>query len=185
MSKTTLAAQRIRQQLAFLLEIDKLKSVFRQTHLIHADRPENSAEHSWHLALLVLILSEYSNAPVDICRVLKMVLIHDLVEIDAGDTFCYDVHNALDKDERECQAADRLFQLLPDEQGRELRELWDEFEATGTPEAQFAGAVDRLMPLLHNFHTQGGSWRKHGITREQVLGRNAGDCKTDLRHFGR
>ncbi|MBD2464563.1 HD domain-containing protein [Oscillatoria sp. FACHB-1407] len=162
---------RLHQQIQFILEIDKLKLVLRQTLLTDGSRRENSAEHSWHLAMMAMLLAEYAPEPVEVLRVMKMLLIHDLVEIDAGDTFCYDVQGNLDKAEREQQAADRLFGLLPPEQGVELRSLWEEFEAQTTVEARFAAALDRLQPLLHNQQTQGGTWRIHGVTRDRVMKR--------------
>lgn len=163
---------RLAQQIQFIVEIDKLKQVFRQTLLTDASRQENSAEHSWHLALMAMLLAEYAPVPqVDILRVIKMLLVHDLVEIDAGDTFCYDVQGNQDKAAREAEAAKRLFSLLPEEQGTELRTLWEEFEAHETDAARFAGALDRLQPLLQNQQTKGGTWRMHGITRNQVLQR--------------
>ncbi|MGJ3253913.1 MAG: HD domain-containing protein [Elainellaceae cyanobacterium] len=162
---------RLARQIQFVIEIDKLKGVLRQTLLTDSSRRENSAEHSWHLAMMAIALCEYSPVPVDTLRVIKLLLIHDLVEIDAGDTFCYDAHGNQDKADREIAAADRLFGLLPVEQGTELRKLWDEFEAKITPEARFARALDCLQPLLHNWQTDGGTWRIHAITRSQVLGR--------------
>lgn len=162
---------RLDRQLRFVIEIDKLKRVLRQTMLMDATRSENSAEHSWHLALMAILLEEYSPRPVDLGQVLRMVLVHDIVEIDAGDTFCYDVEANLDKAMREEEAAERIFGLLPPEQGFELRSLWEEFEAETTPEARFATALDRLQPLLHNLQTGGGTWRIHGVAREQVLAR--------------
>ncbi len=161
---------RLAQQIAFLLEIDKLKSVLRRTYLINEPRHENSAEHSWHLAMAALILAEHANTPVDPLRVLKMLLVHDIVEIDAGDTYVYGVQT--EKAASEEAAADRIFGLLPDDQRDEVRGLWEEFEARGTPEARFAAGLDRIMPILHNSHTEGHSWRAHGITRTQVLERN-------------
>lgn len=165
---------RLAQQIRFILEIDKLKEVFRQTLLLHSRRRENDAEHSWHLCLLAIVLAEHANAPgVDIARVVKMLLIHDLVEIDAGDTFAYDdpAHLAGQHD-REARAADRLFGLLPTDQTNEFRALWNEFEARQTPEAKFAAACDRLHPMLLNAHTEGAAWRQHGVTRDRVLLRN-------------
>ena len=162
---------RLSQQIQFIVEIDKLKGVLRQTLLTDSSRRENSAEHSWHLAMMAMLLSEYAPAPVNVLQVIKMLLIHDLVEIDAGDTFCYDVQGNLGKAEREKQAAARLFGQLPVEQGIELRSLWEEFEAQQTPEAQFATALDRLQPLLHNQQTAGGTWRIHGITLDKVIER--------------
>ncbi|MDY0092116.1 MAG: HD domain-containing protein [Candidatus Vecturithrix sp.] len=163
---------RFEQQLEFLVEIDKVKQIFRRTLLMDQSRTENDAEHSWHLAVMAIILKEYAATPsLDIARVLNMVLIHDLVEIDAGDTYLYDEQAAQDKDEREQKAAERIFALLPDDQAQEFRALWEEFEQRDTPEAQFAASLDRFQPLLHNYKTQGESWKKHGIRREQVLQR--------------
>jgi putative hydrolase of HD superfamily len=164
-------SQRFDRQLRFVVEIDKLKRVLRQTTLMDATRNENSAEHSWHLALMAVLLAEYSSQPVDLARVVRMVLVHDLVEIDAGDTFCYDADANLDKLERESRAAERVFGLLPGDQGAELKGMWEEFEEMETPEARFANALDRLQPLLHNLHNGGGTWRIHGVAREQVLAR--------------
>ncbi len=160
---------RLKQQLNFLYEIDKLKTIFRQTSLI-ADpkRFENSAEHSWHLAFYALILAEYANDEINLLRVIKMVLLHDLVEIDAGDVFCYDDNANVNKEEREQLAAQRLFGLLPTDQGTELMQLWQEFEERKTADAKFAVCLDRIQPLLHNFMTEGGSWKRHNITRQQV-----------------
>lgn len=164
---------RFEQQVRFIIEIDRLKHVFRQTLLMNGQRYENDAEHSWHLGMLVLLLSEHAaERNLDVLRVMKMVLIHDLVEIDAGDTFCYDEKGALDKDAREEKAADRLFGMLPADQRDELRALWREFEERRTPEAKFAAALDRFQPLLHNYNTQGAAWRKHGVTRDKVIARN-------------
>jgi putative hydrolase of HD superfamily len=165
-------AERLKEQLAFLVEIDKLKGIVRRTHLLETPRLENSAEHSWHIAMMALLLREHAEEEINLLQVLKMLLIHDIVEIDAGDTFCYDQEGAMDKERREIDAAVRLFGLLPSDQGNELRALWDEFEAQETAEAKFAGAMDRLMPLLHNYHSQGKGWREHAITRSQVVERN-------------
>jgi len=162
---------RLEQQLAFVVEIDKLKQMLRQTELIDGSRRENSAEHSWHLALMALTLAEHAGAPVDLAHVVRLVLVHDLVEIDAGDTFCYDAQANLSKAEREQAAAARVFGLLPEEQGRALRALWDEFEAGETAEARFANALDRLEPLLQNFRTEGGTWRAHELPLVAVLRR--------------
>jgi putative hydrolase of HD superfamily len=162
---------RLEQQLAFCRELDKLKTVLRRSQLMDASRNENSAEHSWHLASMAMLLTEYAAEPVDLTRVLKMLLVHDVVEIDAGDTFAYDVVNVATQNEREMRAADRLFGLLPDEQGRELRELWEEFDDRRTPESKYANALDRLQPLMQNYYSGGMSWKKHGVTREQVMER--------------
>ena len=161
--------ERLDRQIAFILEIDKLKSVLRRSYLLNEARRENSAEHSWHLSVMALILSEHANAEVDTLRVLKMLLVHDIVEIDSGDTYIYDQAGNDTKAAREQEAASRIFGLLPSEQSAEVQELWEEFEARETPEAKFAAALDRLMPLLHNYHTQGQSWREHNISKEQVL----------------
>lgn len=147
--------------------------MLRQNLLTDGSRRENSAEHSWHLALIATLLMEYAPVPVNIQRVITMLLIHDLVEIDAGDTFCYDPQGNQDKATREHQAADRLFSLLPLDQGTYLRQLWDEFETQETDDAQFAAALDRIQPLIQNWQTQGGTWRLHHICRDQVLHRMA------------
>jgi putative hydrolases of HD superfamily len=163
--------ERLERQLRFITEIDRLKRVLRRTLLTDATRRENSAEHSWHIAVMAPLLAEYAGADVDVGRVVRMLLVHDVVEIDAGDTFAYDAAGYEDKAEREMRAADRLFGLLPADQGQELRTLWDEFEAASTPDARFAHAIDRLQPLLQNLRTEGGTWRTHGVTRDQVVGR--------------
>jgi len=163
---------RLEQQINFILEIDQLKSVMRQTVVVDQSKQENTAEHSWHLAVMAMVLAEHANHPPDILKVLKMVLVHDIVEIDAGDTFGYDDDGHKDKAEREQRAADRLFSLLPNDQARELRALWNEFEARETSDARFALALDRLNPILLNLATNGHSWKQHGITRERVIQRN-------------
>jgi putative hydrolase of HD superfamily len=161
---------RLASQLQFILEIDKLKSVYRRNYLMDGARSENSAEHSWHLALLAMVLAEHANEPLDISKVIRMVLIHDILEIDAGDTYIYDAQE--DKAERERLAASRIFGLLPPDQAAGFRELWNEFETKATPESRFASALDRFIPQLHNFHTQGRSWKENGISPERVLNRN-------------
>lgn len=163
---------RLFQQIAFITEIDKLKSVYRQTMLINRSRNENSAEHSWHLAMLALILQEYANEQVDLAHVMKLVIVHDLIEIDAGDTFAYDEKGYEDKALREQKAAERIFNLLPSEQAQELRALWDEFEERATPEAKFASALDRLQPMLHNYYTEGAAWQKHQVPSHKVVERS-------------
>ncbi len=166
-------SKRLKKQIEFVVEIDRLKSIARQTLLTDGARQENSAEHSWHLAVMALVLSEHAGeGPLDLARVLKMVLVHDLVEIDAGDTYCYDEDANKGKAEREERAAERIFGLLPGDQSSALRSLWEEFEARETPEAKFAGALDRLQPLLNNYTSQGRMWRKHGIESRQVYQRN-------------
>ncbi len=162
---------RLEQQLSFIIEIDKLKTVIRQSLLIDMSRRENTAEHSWHLAVMATVLTEYAKEQVDVLRAIKMLLVHDIVEVDAGDTFAYDTAGYVDKDEREQKAAERIFGLLPLEQGRELRELWEEFEARSTAESKYANALDRLQPLLHNSRTQGGTWRIHNVTKDKVIKR--------------
>lgn len=173
MRNTPIDSQRLARQIRFVREVDKLKTIERQTLLIDASRQENDAEHSWHLALMALVLGEYAAGDrLDLLRVVRMVLVHDLVEIDAGDTYCYDTAGYADKNERETAAADRIFNLLPGDQAAELRALWDEFEAAATPEARFANALDRLQPLIHNASTDGLMWQRHGIRKSQVVGRN-------------
>ena len=164
---------RLAPQIEFILELDRLKEVLRQSTLLDGSRRENSAEHSWHVAMLAWVLAEHADQDVDVGRVVRMLLVHDIVEIDAGDTFLYDEEAARTKATRERSAAERLFGLLPRGQAEELRALWDEFEAGATPDARYAGAADRLMPLLHNVHNGGRGWRKHGIRAAQVLERNA------------
>ncbi len=170
----TEAAARLAQQIEFIAEVDQLKEIFRQTVNLRSRRAENDAEHSWALCLCVIVLAEHANEPrLDVLRVLKMVIIHDLVEIDAGDTFAYDTARMAGQHEREALAADRIFGLLPSDQAREFRALWDEFEARATPEAKFASAVDRFQPMLLNCRTEGSAWRRHGVTQDRVLARNA------------
>ncbi len=163
---------RFRQQMEFILEVDKLKNVLRKTILMDRSRRENSAEHSWHIALTVLILSEYAkDSEVDFFRVMKILLVHDLIEIDAGDTYCYDDIGRKDQARRENNAADRIFNLLPADQAAFLRELWDEFEERKTPESKFANALDRLQPFLHNYFTEGQIWLENSIKSAQVKAR--------------
>jgi putative hydrolases of HD superfamily len=167
------AVSRLAQQIEFIAECDKLKEVFRQTINTQSRRAENDAEHSWHLCLCVIVLAEHANvASLDVLRVLKMVIVHDLVEIDAGDTFAYDVAAMANQHERECVAADRIFGLLPADQAREFRALWDEFEEKQTAESKFATAVDRFQPMLLNCRSQGAAWNRHGITHDRVVARN-------------
>ncbi|HEY7769827.1 HD domain-containing protein [Longimicrobium sp.] len=161
------------RQLAFIMELDRLKGILRQTRVLDGARQENSAEHSWHLALCAVVLAEHAPGGLDLSRVLKMVLVHDVVEIDAGDAFCYDADANVGKEERERMAAERIFGLLPGEQGSELRGLWEEFEAGVSADARFAVALDRLQPLLLNFAGEGGSWRQHSVTHDQVMVRMA------------
>lgn len=162
---------RLEQQLAFIIEVDKLKDVLRQTRLLTGERRENSAEHSWHIALLAILLAEYANGPVDVLHVVKMLLIHDIVEIDAGDTFAYSAEPKAEQTLREGLAAERIFGLLPADQREQYLALWAEFEASLTAESKFANALDRFMPFLHNFHGNGGTWRLFDVRYEQVLQR--------------
>jgi putative hydrolases of HD superfamily len=162
---------RLQRQIAFLVEADKLKSILRQTPLADNSRQENSAEHSWHLALAALTLHEYAPPGTDLPHAVRLVIVHDLVEIDAGDTFAYDTVHHETKAERELAAAERIFGLLPDDQQALFRAWWNEFEAQQTPSAQFANALDRLQPLLLNMHAGGGSWTAHRVARSQVLRR--------------
>ncbi len=175
-------SDRLTRQLAFVLEIDRLKTVLRRTVLTDRSRRENSAEHSWHIALMAVLLAEHAAEPVDVGRVVRMLLVHDVVEIDAGDTFVYDPAAAEDKGERERRAAERLFGLLPADQAAEVRALWDEFEERATAEARYAHAVDRLQPMLHNYATEGHSWQKYGVRSSQVIAHNRhiGDGAPDL-----
>ena len=165
--------ERLARQIEFLAEADRLKSVSRQTPLIDGSRRENSAEHSWHLVLVVMLMREYGPAGVDWMRVLEMVAVHDLVEIDAGDVSAYDEPALAAKEIRERAAADRIFGLLPADQHGRFRQLWDEFEAQATPESRFANAVDRLQPLIQNAHAGGGSWCGQALARAQILRRMA------------
>ncbi|ACB84174.1 metal dependent phosphohydrolase [Natranaerobius thermophilus JW/NM-WN-LF] len=164
--------QRFKQQLNFLAEIDSLKEIYRKTKLNTGDRFENDAEHSWELAMMAVVLQEYAEEELDLSRVIKMLLIHDLVEIDAGDTFVYDEEAVQDQEEREQAAAERIFGLLPSDQEQELRTLWYEFEEEQTAEARFALALDRMQPIIHNFYNQGGTWQEFSINREQVEEKN-------------
>ena len=162
---------RLLRQLDFIVELDKLKHVLRRTSVIGESRLENSAEHSWHLGVMAALLAEYAPSEVDLERTMTMLLVHDVVEIDAGDTFAFDAAANADKEERERRAAERLFGLLPADQAEGLRGLWDEFETGGTPEARFANALDRFHALLQNVHNGGGTWKRHEISRERILQR--------------
>lgn len=156
------------KQIDFIKEIDKLKYIQRRTRLINSDRHENDAEHSWHLALMAIVLAEHSNGPIDILKVIKMVLIHDIVEIDAGDTFIYDTQKNHSNTDQERIAANRIFGLLPEKQAQELIEIWEEFEAGLTNEAKFARSMDRLEPLLQNSSNNGGTWKEFGVKYAKV-----------------
>jgi len=182
-------AARLVRQIEFIVECDRLKEIFRQTINTQSRRAENDAEHSWHLCLCVIVLAEHANLPtLDLLRVLKMLIVHDLVEIDAGDTFAYDTAGMATQHAREVVAADRIFGLLPADQGRDLRALWDEFEARQTPESKFAAAVDRFQPMLLNCRSQGAAWQRHGVTHDRVVARNrhiADGCKELWRYAER
>jgi putative hydrolase of HD superfamily len=156
------------QQVNFIKEIDKLKYIQRKTRLFNSDRPENDAEHSWHLALMTIVLAQHADQPIDVLKVVKMVLIHDIVEIDAGDTFIYDTQKNHSNTEEELLAAQRIFGLLPKEQAEELIVLWQEFEEELTPEARFAKAMDRFEPLLQNISNNGGTWTEFDVPYQKV-----------------
>ncbi len=164
--------ERFTQQLQFLIEVDKMKNVLRQTLLVDASRRENDAEHSWHFALMAMVLFEYADgANISLERVLKMALVHDLIEIYAGDTFAYDDKGNESKQEREAQAAEKLFSMLPNEQGQEIKDLWLEFDAMQTPDATYAAAIDRLQPFVNNYMTQGHTWKLGNVTSDKVYKR--------------
>lgn len=167
--------ERLQKQIEFIKEIDKLKHILRQTVLMDGSRQENDAEHTWHLAMMAMVLLEHTPEPrPKLSKVLKMLLVHDIVEIDAGDTFAYDTAGYEDKQEREMKAAERVFGLLPEDQKQELISLWLEFEERQSLEAKYAAAIDRIQPLLHNYYTGGLSWKKHGVRSSQVLDRISG-----------
>lgn len=164
--------ERLKKQMEFIIEVDKLKDIIRQTNLTNGERKENDAEHSWHLALMAVFLSEYSKEPVDVLQVIKMVLIHDLVEIDAGDTYLYDEAGNGTKAAREQKAAERIFNILPQDQAEELFGLWREFEDRKTPESKFANTLDRIQPVLLNDATEGRAWREHDVCIDQIMSKN-------------
>lgn len=163
---------RLEKQISFIIEIDKVKNIFRQTLLADGNRKENDAEHSWHIALMAILLKEYAEEEVDVLKVMTMVLLHDLVEIDAGDTYAYDTVAAASKREREVKAADRIFGMLPEDQGSYFRTLWDEFEAYETADAKYAHLLDNFQPLLLNDASGGISWREHEVKKAQIYKRN-------------
>ena len=163
--------KRLEQQIAFIMEADKEKNIFRQTHLSGHGRQENDAEHAWHMALMIYLLREYSNEDFDVVKAMTMALIHDIVEIDAGDTYAYDTQALASQRERESKAADRIFGLLPEDQKNELRSLFEEFETNETPEARFAHAMDNFQPLLLNHSNDGADWRAHNVNRTQITNR--------------
>jgi len=160
---------RLLQQIKFIKEIDKLKYIQRKTRLFNSDRHENDAEHSWHLAMMALVMAEHSNVKIDVLKVLKMVLIHDIVEIDSGDVFIFDTTKSHDNSEEELKAAKRIFGILPEEQARELTEIWLEFEKGISNEAKFAKAMDRFEPILQNASNNGGTWREYKVAKEKVI----------------
>ncbi|WP_199613862.1 HD domain-containing protein [Paenibacillus alkalitolerans] len=165
--------ERFNKQIEFIVEIDKVKQILRNTILMDASRKENDAEHTWHMAVGAMILSEYANeSNLDMLKVFKMILLHDIVEIDAGDTFAYGNVNWQETAEKEKKAAERIFGILPNDQANQLKEIWNEYEEAETPEAKFAQAMDSFMPILHNYRTSGLQWKKLGVTREKVLSRN-------------
>ena len=164
--------ERLKKQLDFILQADAEKEIERRTLISSGKRFENDSEHAWHMALMAILLSEYANEEIDVLKTVTMILIHDIVEIDAGDTYCYDYELGKSQREREVKAANRIYALLPDDQGKKLRALWDEFEANETPEAHFAHAMDCLQPTMLNNATNGEMWKKNGIKLSQVLKRN-------------
>lgn len=165
--------ERLEKQISFIMEIDKLKRITRQSYITGAQRKETDTDHSWHLAMMCALLSEYANEKIDVLHTMTMVLIHDIVEIDAGDTYAYDAAGNSTKREREVRAADRIFGLLPEDQARQMRDLWEEFEECATPEARFANSLDKIQPVMLNDATGGIAWREHEVKVSQVMGRNA------------
>jgi len=164
--------ERFQRQLGFLMEVDQMKNIQRKTLIADGSRPETDAEHSWHLALMAMVLHEYAYSPeVDINRVIRMALVHDIVEVYAGDTFCYDESANKDKEEREAKAADRIFGMLPEDQGKEYRKLWEEFDAMETPDAIYAAAIDRFQPFINNYVTEGHTWKLGDVTSSKVYKR--------------
>ena len=163
--------ERLLKDIEFIVELDKMKSIFRRTSIIGQDRLEDDAQHSWHISIMAMLLSEYSNEKIDVLKVIKMLLSHDLVEIHAGDTFCYDQEGNQSKRDREVAAADKLFSMLDHDKADELRALWDEFEEEKTPEAMFAASMDRLQPMLNNYKNDGGTWKKHDVSKTDIYER--------------
>ena len=168
----TMDKERFQKQIDFILEADKEKNIFRQTHLSGHVRRENDAEHAWHMAIMIYLLKEYANEKIDIAKAMMMALIHDIVEIDAGDTYAYDTVGLETQKDREEKAAERFFGMLPEDQKAELKSLFEEFEAYETPEAKFARAMDNFQPLLLNDSNDGGDWKEHGVCRSQIMGRH-------------
>ena len=165
--------ERLLKDIEFIVELDKMKSILRQTSLIDKSKRENDAEHSWHISVMAMILSEYTNEEVDTFKVIKMLLVHDLVEIYAGDTFCYDVEGNKNKKDRELKAADKIFGILEEDKGKEIRNLWNEFEEMETKEALFAASMDRLQPFLNNYYSDGGTWKKFKVSKKDIYNRIA------------
>lgn len=163
---------RLEKQIQFIMEIDKLKSIYRQTYIANGSRKENDTEHSWHLAMMCILLKEYSNEEIDVLKTMSMVLIHDIIEIDAMDTYAYDEQGNATKKDREVKAAKRLFAILPKDQENYLRDLWDEFEQGNTSEAKFANTLDKIQPILLNDASGGLSWKEHCVKLEQIIKRN-------------
>ena len=168
----TMDKERFQKQIDFILEADKEKNILRQTHLSGHGRRENDAEHAWHMAIMIYLLKEYANEEIDVAKAMMMALIHDIVEIDAGDTYAYDTAGLETQKEREEKAAERIFGMLPEDQKAELKSLFEEFEAYETPEAKFARAMDNFQPLLLNDSNDGGDWKEHGVCRSQIMGRH-------------
>ncbi len=163
--------EKLLKDIEFIVELDKMKSIERMTTLIGTNKREDDAQHSWHIAMMGMTLAEYADENIDVSKVIKMLLVHDIVEIYAGDTFAYDEKGYEDKLERELKSADRIFGILSEEKSLEFRKLWDEFEEMKTENALFANSMDRLQPILNNFYNEGGTWKKHGITHSKVLKR--------------
>ncbi len=163
--------EKLIKDIEFIVELDRMKSILRQTSLIGEDKREDDAQHSWHISVMAVVLSEYANEDIDVCKVIKMLLTHDLVELYAGDTFCYDKVGNQDKKQRELAAADKIYGMLDEEKGKELRKLWDEFEEMETPEALFAASMDRLQPMLNNYYNNGGTWRKFNVAQSDIYKR--------------
>ncbi len=164
---------KLERQMRFLLELDKQKEIGRQTYLADGSRKEGDAEHAWHMAVMAFLLADYANEPIDVLKAVKMALMHDVVEIDAGDTYAYDTKGNQTKRDREQKAADRIYGMLPEEQASEYRALWEEFEAMETPEARFVNTLDKVQPVLLNDASGGKSWQEHGVRKSQVMERNA------------
>lgn len=166
-----LISERLKKDIEFIVELDRMKSILRQTSLIGENRREDDAQHSWHISVMAMVLSEYANEDIDLCKVIKMLLTHDLVELYAGDTFCYDKVGNEDKRQRELAAAEKIYGMLDEDKGRELRALWDEFEGMKTPEALFAASMDRLQPMLNNYYNNGGTWKKFDVAQSDIYKR--------------